>query len=384
LTLAQTQTDLAPGAPELLSPAARLIWRVFQAAVWLVALVILVLLAFAPEMGLHALWNVLIPVAPALLAVAPGLWRNICPLGTTSQLPRHFGISAAVRLPPRLLSVLQATGIVLLLLIVPLRHVLFNVDAQATLTLLIVIGAMALVSGFVFEGKSGWCAGICPVHPVEKLYGQDPAISIPNAHCRRCVRCTAICPDSTKAMHPLLGKNLAARRWAGALLVGGFPGYIWGWFHIPDAREGPVLATLGPAYVVPFGAMAVSLAIFLILASFSSGAGERRRLVRTFAAAAISIYYWYRLPGLVGHGLNPGDGMLVDLRRSFPAWILLPVQVGVVAFWFWWLLGRHHPERAWQIRPPYAPEITQPKPMSDTRRQATMVEPRSSDPACLC
>ena len=58
-------------------------WRAVQTVVWLAGVAILAALLFAPEIGIHAFWNVLIPVAPALVAFAPGLWRKICPLAST-------------------------------------------------------------------------------------------------------------------------------------------------------------------------------------------------------------------------------------------------------------------------------------------------------------
>ena len=69
------------------------LWFVLQATVWTICLVMVVLLFVKPEIGLHAFWDVLIPVAPALVALLPGVWRNICPTAAMSQLPRHLGIS---------------------------------------------------------------------------------------------------------------------------------------------------------------------------------------------------------------------------------------------------------------------------------------------------
>ena len=314
-------------------------WGVVQALVWLVGLTMLLLLAFAPRIGLHAVWDVLIPVAPALLAIAPGLWRNICPLGTTAQLPRRMRISFELRPSARLQTGFMVGGIAALLLIVPLRHVSFNNDAQTTLTALIVLGALAFVAGIVTLGKSGWCTGLCPVHPVEKLYGQEPALSITNAHCSQCLGCVARCPDSSAANDLLAPHASPLRRAAGWLLVGGFPGYIWGWFHVQDAQPGDGWASIAAACAAPFGAMAVSVAIHALLAKLIPQ--QRHALLhRSFAALSISMYYWYRLPALVGFGLFSGDGMLVDLRGSLSPAALLPVQLAVALFWGWWFVLR--------------------------------------------
>ena len=106
----------------LLSGNALAAWRVAQGAVWLVGVAIVVALVVAPSVGITAVWNVLIPVAPALLVFAPGLWRNLCPLATTALFARHVGLSAGVRVSPAAQERLNAIGLAALLLVVPLRH----------------------------------------------------------------------------------------------------------------------------------------------------------------------------------------------------------------------------------------------------------------------
>ena len=39
------------------------------------------------------MWKVVIPLLPLLFLVAPGLWRNICPLAASNQTPRALGIT---------------------------------------------------------------------------------------------------------------------------------------------------------------------------------------------------------------------------------------------------------------------------------------------------
>ncbi|MBS1654594.1 MAG: ferredoxin, partial [Bacteroidetes bacterium] len=76
-----------------LSPRSKLIWRTVQGLVWLTGAFIFFCLIFYPKLGIALFWNLLIPVAPALIAVAVGLWRNVCPLATTNLLPRKMGLS---------------------------------------------------------------------------------------------------------------------------------------------------------------------------------------------------------------------------------------------------------------------------------------------------
>ncbi len=349
-------TATAPAATaRFLSGKPLVAWRVTQVLVWLVGVGMLLALFFAPDLGLHAFWNVLIPVAPALLAFAPGLWRNICPLASTALFPRHMGVSRRKRLPAEAQATLTFVGIVALLLIVPMRHVLLDLDGPATAFTIVALGIVAVFMGLNFEWKSGWCSSLCPVHPVEKLYGSEAVISPPNAHCDTCHRCVAPCPDSTPGMHPLAAKKHAPQRWGGALLVGGFAGYIWGWFHVPDYAGVEGWRNIGFAYGLPFLGLAVTLTVFLVLRKLLPAKHERV-LILTFAAAALCCYYWYRLPMLFGFGPFPGDGMLVDLRDTLPAWFPWASRAATTLLFGSWLIARASGKRAWATRPEYAVE----------------------------
>ena len=318
-------------------------------------------LFIVPEIGLHAFWNVLIPVAPALLVISTGLWRNICPLGSTAMSSRHFNLSRRVHVTDQALAVLGLVGVVLLLALVPLRHFIFDLNGPSTALLLIALGFFAFSLGFVFDSKSAWCSGICPVHPVELLYGQFPIYSPANAHCGSCSHCVSRCaealPDAQS--RALRGKSL--RRFAMLLMVGGFVGFIWGWFQVADypfEAWGPeASAKLLSSYLWPIGGMAISLALYLTLKkSFPSDSG--RLLERSFAAAAVACYYWYRLPALFGFGPHPGDGMLIDLTHSLPAWSVTISRVLTTLLFFYLLVGRRGRARSWTIRPPVS---TQPR-----------------------
>lgn len=336
-----------------LSPGARAAWRIVQTAVWLVGASIIAALIFAPRIGIHAFWNVLIPVAPALVAFAPGLWRNICPMGSTALFARHMGYSTARRMSPALHGALSLVGVIALLLIVPLRHVVLDTNGPATAVAIGVLAATAVFMGLRFEWKSGWCSCLCPVHPVEKLYGSAPLLSVPNAHCIECAQCVSPCPDSTPGIHPLTGDQTVAHRVAGVLLIGGFAGFIWGWFHVQDYVGAEGWRNLPRAYGLPFAGMSVSLSAYLIVRRVVP-AQSRELLIRAFAAAAISCYYWYRLPALFGFGPFPGDGMLVNLTAVLPAWFPVVSRILTTTLFVWWLVGRMNVRRAWAVRPPYA------------------------------
>lgn len=337
----------------VLSPRYRLAWRIAQAAVLLVGLGIVAALFVRPTVGLDALWNVLVPVAPALLVLAPGVWRNICPLGSTALLSRHMGLSKRRRLSVVAQGWFALAGVALLLLIVPLRHVVLNTNGVATGLVLLGVGAASIVVGLNFEWKSGWCSGLCPVHPVEKLYGIRPLLAVPNAHCTECFRCTSVCPDSTPRMDPLVSPNTVPHIIAGTVLVGGFPGFVWGWFQVSDAA-GATTWGIAQAYLYPIAGLLATLAVYLMLRT-SVGNGGQERLIRLFAAAAVACYYFFRLPMLVGFGAYAGEGMLVDLSALLPHWVSVVLRIAPVLFFGWLLLLRETPRRSWAARPSYAP-----------------------------
>jgi NAD-dependent dihydropyrimidine dehydrogenase PreA subunit len=274
-------------------------------------------------------------------------------MASTSLFPRHVGLGLHHRISDHGRDLLSLCGLAGLLLLIPLRHVLLNTDGPATAGVLIGLALLSTAMGLGFEWRSGWCSSLCPVHHVERLYGTRPAVTLNNAQCYECERCVAICPDSTLSFRLAQGRTRLQGA-ATTLMVGGFVGFIWGWFHVPDYRGGEGFAHAGTAYGLPFGGMAASLLLFLFLRR-KLKATQQHRLVLSFTAAAVSCYYWYRLPALLGYGPFPGDGMLFDLRGVLPASLVLLLRATTTILFFWWFLGRDgESRRRWSRRPPLA------------------------------
>ncbi len=340
--------------PQDLSPTEQGLWRVGQALFWGLGVAILALLLFAPKLGIHAFWDVLIPVIPAFAVFAPGLWRNLCPMATTVLFPRHVGLGLHYRISNQGRDLLSLAGLAGLLLLIPLRHVLLNTDGPATAIVLVGLALIGVAMGLGFQWRSGWCSSLCPVHHVVKLYGTRPAVTLNNAQCNECERCVAICLDWTPSSRLAQVKRTRLQGMATTLMVGGFVGYIWGWFHVPDYRGAEGFAQLGTAFGLPFGGMAASLLLFLFL-RWKLEATQQHRLVMCFTAAAVSCYYWYRLPALLGYGPFPGDGMLFDLRGVLPMSLVFLLRATTTALFFWWFMGRDgESRRRWSRRPPFA------------------------------
>lgn len=333
-----------------LSARSILIWRIAQVLVWLVGVFILFNLIFYPTLGIHLFWNVLIPVAPALVVVAVGVWRNVCPLASTALFPRHIGFSKRKKLTIEQTGKLNMIAVIVLFIIVPLRHAVFNTSGLATALLILALALIAIIAGFFFEWKSAWCSGLCPVHPVEKLYGLNNRMSLPNAHCDKCYRCVTPCPDTTPGIHPLSVKKTNYHKLAGFLMVGAFPGFIWGWFQVPDYPGITGVEQLIILYKLPMLGILVSGILFLILKRFF----QENILIAVFSAAAVSCYYWYRIPALFGFGIFPGDGMLIDLTEVLSVWSIKVVVIASSLFFFWWIALSKQNKINWAVRPAYA------------------------------
>lgn len=347
------KTIVADNKTNLFSWRSIHVWRILQTLIWLIGLVIFLSLVFYPTVGLLVFWNILIPVAPALLTVATGVWRNVCPLAITNLLPRHFGLSQKRKMQPVLQAKLQLAAILLLYAIVPMRHLLFNTNGPATATLLFAMVVTGMAMGFVYDWKSGWCSSLCPVHPVEKLYGGNTLFTLPNAHCSQCVNCSVPCPDSTPNFHPALATKTIYQTFSAVLTIGGLPGFIWGWFHVPDLPGKIGLTDLFTIYAMPYSGFCVSLSAYLLLEKFTAKE-NKRILISCFAAAGVSCYYWYRIPALLGFGRFAEDTVLIDLRSTLPPWSILIFVMATTIFFFGWFLLRKPNRQSWVVRPEFA------------------------------
>jgi hypothetical protein len=335
------------------SSGAFIFWKVLQTVFWFVGLALLLFMLLMPPVGVTLFWNILIPVAPGLLVIGTGVWRNVCPLGTTALLADRFGLSKKKKLSSSQRNTLNLIGIILLLVIIPLRHLLFNMNGQATAVIIIALATTAFTAGFIFERKSSWCSGLCPIHPVEKLYGSGVAFSLPNVHCNECIKCSVPCPDSTPNITPITSTKGAQGKAIELLIVGGFPGYVWGWFHVPDYKASFGLTEFLTAYAYPVVASAVTILLYILLTRVLPRR-NKKLVISLFAAAAVSCYYWFRLPMLFGFSPRESNGMLVDLTSSLPRWGITILTIATTSFFFWWMTIRKKKRISWAFRPKYA------------------------------
>lgn len=332
------------------------LWLVLQAAFWLVGAAITIALVLRPPLGLFLLWSVLIPVAPALLVISPAFWRNVCPLGSTSLLPRRLGLSARWTLPDRWRGRLILLAVLLLLVLAPLRHVALDKSGPATALVLALAAAAAVAMGCLFEWKSGWCSSLCPVFPVEQLYGSEPVIELPNAHCVECESCVTVCADSTPGIDPTNGATTPASRAAGVLMAGGFAGFVWGWFQVPSYAWPEGFGHLAAVYGWPAAGIALTLTLFLFLRRVLP-ASRRWLLIRFFAAAAISLYYGFWLPAQFGFGPVPARELSPALAQFLSPWFPHVLRLLTTGLFFWLLVIRATGRRRWAARPEFSPQL---------------------------
>lgn len=283
-------------------------WNVARAAVWTATVALGLALWWWPSLALPVFWGLAVPALPAVFMLAPGLWRNVCPLATSNQLPRRLGWSREREIPASLQGAVFPVGVGLFLVLVSARKMIFNQSGSATALLLGGAVLAAFLGGLWFKGKSGWCSSICPVLPVQRLYGQAPVVAVANSHCQPCVGCAKNCLDQDPGKAQLSDQYDASRPYRNfrRFFAAIFPGFVLGFFLVPGAREIGVLAMLGQMSVYCM----VSLTAFHLLdACFAT---LRNSLPLAFAAIAFNAYYWFSAPivvqTLAGFGLAlPGE-----------------------------------------------------------------------------
>lgn len=315
----------------------RRVWLTLQAGMLVVGVALVGLLLFWPAVGIALMWNLIIPIAPALVTISPGLWRNICPMATVHMMPQRLGISRNIRMPEWGAAALGVTSMILLFAVVPMRRIGLNVDGPLTAIMLLSAAVIAFTMGSLFEMRSGWCTSLCPIHPVERLYGTNPALTFKNARCDLCEACSNPCPDSTPELTPIAGMPTRLQQFVGNFLIGSFPGFVWGWYQVQDYPPDQVDAhAVMTAYAWPLGACIVSYIIFKLGEHVLRHKADARTVMhRMFAAAAISTYYWYRLPG-------PAS--------LLPDWFPLVSHLVTTPFFFYFLVLRS-PKVSWLKRP---------------------------------
>ena len=303
------------------------LWPVLRVASVAAAVATVALLVLVPDLGLKFFWGLAVPVLPALFFVAPGLWRNVCPLAALNQLPRTAGFTRAGRPPEWLLRHGYLVAVGGLLVAVSARKWLFNDSATATAALIVAAMLLAFTGGVLFRGKSGWCSLVCPVLPVERLYNETPFVRVANRHCDPCVGCTKNCYDFNPLAANLSDAYDDDATWAGyrRLLAAIFPGFLIAYFGLSE----PTAIGLGAWHLAFALHLAASAGIFFAVATLVRM--PPGRLPAIFAVVALNIFYWYVTPLWLANLAT----LVGVVAPSWLAWLLRAGLLAASVLWLW-------------------------------------------------
>ena len=301
-----------------LSAGSKTFWNASKLIAFIATLAVIAGLLVRAELTLDILWFVLIPILPVTFLLNPGMWRGVCPLATANMLSSS---GAYGEVSGKWIHQSAAIGIVLLFVLVPARRFLFNTDGPILAVVVLAVTALAFAMGWFVKAKGGFCNSICPVLPVEKLYGQAPLFGVRNARCVPCNHCTAKgCHD----LDPIASARHAAGNGGGSkawmktpfgLFAAAFPGFIYGYFQLTDGGLGDAMVV----YSTILGYALVSLLLIIVLSIVLRIPAHR--LLPFLGALSVGMYYWYAAPA----SFEAFDLQGGEIAR----WALL----GFIAYW---------------------------------------------------
>jgi len=311
------------------------VWLAARVVVMGVTLALAALLLLKPALGLALFWGLAIPLVPALLVVAPGLWRQVCPMATMNQLPRLAGFSRALDLPEGWKAAAFGISVALFVGAVALRVPLLNHAGPVVGAGVLAVLLLALAGGTVFKGRSGWCGTFCPLAPIQRTYGQAPLLVVKNGYCTPCVGCQKSCYDFNPRAAVFSDvydddpRHAAQRR----LFMGLLPGLILGYF-----LQGPAPAWGEPWHaLVLLGACCASAGLYMLVTAFVPATpANPYRVALAFGAVALAAFYWFAGPTVVNTlaglaGATPPAALLAASSGTGIALALLLAASGLRA-----------------------------------------------------
>ncbi len=297
-----------------------MLWRVLQAGAVLLTIFLFAAFLMQPADSLHLFWNFLIPLLPATFLITPIIWRSLCPVASLNMVGN--GKISRLSLAKQTLPKVGTAGIILLVLMVPARRFLFNENALALAITVLIVAVLAVALGMIFNVRAGFCNSICPILPVEKLYGQHPIWEMKNPRCATCSLCTPKgCVDLAprKSMSRALGNTVKnSHNWlrtSYGIFAAAFPGFILGYFTTPDVSFIAagftylhVLALAGGSYLL------TTCLVWLLNA-------PAKYVLPLLGAIAIGLYYWFAAPLMLSTFALTGSLNTLVLRTAIFAFI---------------------------------------------------------------
>ena len=330
---------LFPAYTEMRSRVPLPAWHAIRIASVACYLALCVALFVRPAGGLFVFFKVIVPLLPILFFTAPGLWRNICPLAASNQAPRVLDFSRALTPPGWLRRYGVVISIALFFGITSARLALFNASGPATGVLLSLTIINAFVAGLAFKGKSGWCSSICPLLPLQRVYGQTPFAKVPNSHCQPCVGCTKNCYDFRPGVAYQADLHEPDPAWTSPrkLFVAALPGFVLGFFTL--------LHSAGLSLPEVYLRLAVFFlgSVGLFYAVQALAAVSTTVLTALWASTAINIFYWFS-----AITLEDSFATVTGLQLG---WLRWPIRALVLILSLLWIArtyvkGRQYEEEA--------------------------------------
>ena len=302
-------------------------------------------LFISPAGALFAFFKIIVPLLPIVFFVAPGLWRNICPLAAVNQAPRVLGFTRALSPPGWMRRSGFVIALVLFFGIASARIAVFNASGRATGILLAATITTAFAGGVLFKGKSGWCSSICPLLPLQRAYGQTPFVTVPNSHCQPCVGCTKNCYDFKPQVAYQADLHDADSGWVAPrrLFAAALPGFVLGFFTLAAPGK------LGTAQVYERLALyfLAGIASFYLLDALVPAISPM--LTALYPAIAINIFYWYA-------GVVLADSFRTVTGAAIP-WVRWPIRGIVLAFTLSWISRTYAARRRFEHEVPGGPPL---------------------------
>ena len=315
-----------PNYTQLPSRLPSSIWWFLRAITLVITLVQIFLLFFKPEVGLVLFWQLLIPILPLSFAIAPGIWRNICPMAFLNQLPRTFGFSKEKTLSNRLRNVALYISITAFIIFVLLRQPLLNSNGTYLGLILAAALVISFLGGIVYKGKSGWCGTFCPLAPIQKAYGHAPLMLVKNGYCESCLGCQKNCYDFNPRATVLSDLNDSNTWWSEKrkFFIALLPGLIIAFFNSQYQESQSLISYLSYMFLV----MGVSIGIFYILHNIFNI--NFYKLSSFFSMVALSIFYWYGTP-ILAKGIHNLLGIQVpDIFISTVQYAVILISIFVL------------------------------------------------------
>lgn len=300
------------------------VWQTIRVGSIAVLLAVIVTMFVYPDAGLFIFFGVVVPLWPGLFLIAPGLWRNICPLAASNQLPRVLDFGRNLNPPDWLRNRGYLIAITLFFGIAGARLAGLDDSGPAMGVVLATVVAVAFVGGYVFKGKSGWCSSICPLLPLQRVYGQTPYVTVPNTHCPTCVGCAKNCYDFKPRAAYQADLADPDPGWSAPrkLFVAALPGFVLGFFTLSGQDGPPVLQK----YALLALFVLVSAGLFFVLDATTPLSPPTLAVI--YAAVALNVFYWFAGPVLTG-----SLAQLTGVEMPWLRWVISVLIAALTALW---------------------------------------------------